>query len=224
VARSHPETEVARLRVALSRIARQIDRQVSNGGMPRTQLSVLGTVAVRKKLGMGELADVEGINPTMLSRVVGRLEADGLVLRAPSAEDRRVIQVGITPAGTKLHNRLRQERTSLLAAHLDGLPDGQATALIELLPALESLAAALRADAPRADAPRADAPRADAPRADAPPAGAPRTGAARTGAPRTGAARTGAARPDAPQPGAARPDAPQPGTQSAGLATTGARR
>jgi DNA-binding MarR family transcriptional regulator len=58
--------DVVRLRGALARIARSIDRQVSGDGLTRTQLSVLGTVARKGSIGVGELADAEGLNPTML--------------------------------------------------------------------------------------------------------------------------------------------------------------
>ncbi len=137
--------EVTRLRLALSRIARQIDRQVSNDGMPRTQLSVLGTVASRQQIGVGELADTEGVNPTMLSRIVGRLEAEGLVIRAPSDDDRRAIVVRITTKGATLHARLRRERTALVADGLAELPDEEVAALMAVVPTLEALVAALRA-------------------------------------------------------------------------------
>ena len=71
--------DVNRLRIAFGRISRTVDRQVSGDSMTRTQLSVLSTVAHLESIGMGELAEYEGLNPTMLSRVVGKLEARGLV-------------------------------------------------------------------------------------------------------------------------------------------------
>ena len=46
------DDDVARLRIALARIARQVDRQVSGDGLTRTQLSVLGTVARLKAVGV----------------------------------------------------------------------------------------------------------------------------------------------------------------------------
>lgn len=136
------ETDASRLRVALGRIARQLDRRVTDDGMTRTQLTVLGTIAKRTQLGMSELAEIEGINPTMLSRIVGKLEDSGFVTRTPDADDRRVIRVEITATGAKAHARTRKIRTQLLAEQLHGLPDEQVTALLDALPALEALAAA----------------------------------------------------------------------------------
>ena len=132
--------DVDRLRIALGRIARQVDRQVSGDGMTRTQLSVLATIARLGPLGLGELADIEGLNPTMLSRVVGKLEASGLVSRAAAEADRRAVRVQTTAAGRALQQRLRRQRSQLFAARLAGLPGEQTERLRAALPALETLA------------------------------------------------------------------------------------
>lgn len=141
--------DVDRLRTAVARIARLVDRQVSGGGMTRTQLSVLTTVARRGPLGISELADIEGLNPTMLSRVLGKLEADGLVSRTATENDRRAVRVQTTPAGRSLHQRLRRQRSQLIAERLTGLPDEQASRLLAALPALESLAEQLKRPEPQ---------------------------------------------------------------------------
>jgi DNA-binding MarR family transcriptional regulator len=138
------DDEVNRLRISLARISRLVDRQVAGDGMTRTQLSVLGTMAREKSLGISELAEIEGLNPTMLSRLVGKLEAAGLLHRTPGTDDRRAVVVEITAAGARLHTRLRRQRTRLFADRLAQLPSGQTDALVAAIPALEALADALR--------------------------------------------------------------------------------
>ena len=138
------DDDVNRLRISLARISRLVDRQIAGDGMTRTQLSVLGTMARAKTLGMSELAEIEGLNPTMLSRLVGKLETAGLLRRTPGIDDRRSVVVEITAEGTRLHTRLRRQRTRLFADRLTALPPGQAEALVDAIPALESLADALR--------------------------------------------------------------------------------
>jgi DNA-binding MarR family transcriptional regulator len=135
----HDIDEVARLRVALAKISRAIDRMSAEDGYTRTQLSVLGTVARLKSVGMGELAEIEGLNPTMLSRVVGQLEAGGLISRGVGETDRRSVQVQATPAGRSLHLKLRRRRTEVLTQQLAELPPGLAVDLLASLPALEAL-------------------------------------------------------------------------------------
>ncbi len=139
--------DVARLRVALARISRAVDRMSAEAGYTRTQLSVLGTVARLKSVGMGELADIEALNPTMLSRVVGQLEAAGLISRGIDAEDRRSVRVQPTAAGRSLHLKLRKRRTDVLGRQLAALPAGQADDLLATLPALEALADQMHASA-----------------------------------------------------------------------------
>jgi DNA-binding MarR family transcriptional regulator len=153
--------DVDRLRIALARISRLVDRQVSGDGMTRTQLSVLATVAKLGPLGISELADIEGLNPTMLSRVLGKLEADGLVSRAASEADRRAMRVQTTPAGRSLHQRLRRQRSQLFAERLTGLSAEQASRLLAALPALETLAEQL--SRPQPHRPQSDRPQSDRP-------------------------------------------------------------
>lgn len=131
---------IDRLRGALTRISRRIDRQVSNGGLTSTQLSVLASVSVRGPIGLGELADAEGVNPTMLSRVVGKLEDGGLVQRESDRDDRRVVRVAVTPAGVRLRKRLLADRSRLLAERLAGLAPQTISVLVAAIPSLEMLA------------------------------------------------------------------------------------
>lgn len=137
------DEDVNRLRISLGRISRLVDRQIAGDGMTRTELAVLGTIARKKLLGMSDLAEIEGLNPTMLSRLMGKLESAGLVRRAPASDDRRSVVVEITSAGARLHTRLRRQRTRLLADRLTDLPADQAETLLGAIPALESLAAAM---------------------------------------------------------------------------------
>ncbi|MDQ2838942.1 MAG: MarR family transcriptional regulator [Actinomycetota bacterium] len=138
------DDDVARLRIALARISRVVDQKSSEDGLTRTQLSILGSVTRLKSIGVSELADLEGVNPTMLSRMLGKLEAAGLVRRVPGAEDRRAVRVEITATGRAMHLRLRRLRTQLFVEQLTELPDGRAAELLAALPALEALAEQMR--------------------------------------------------------------------------------
>jgi DNA-binding MarR family transcriptional regulator len=135
--------DVARLRIALARIARVLDRQSRGHALTGTQASVLGTAARLGPIRISELAEIEGVNPTMLSRIVAKLEESGLLHRHPDPDDRRAALVEPTAEGRALQQRLRDERSRLLAEHLAELPQEHEAGLLTALPALEALANAL---------------------------------------------------------------------------------
>jgi len=135
---------LSQLSVSLRRISRRIDRQVSVGGLTSTEVSILASIARRGPLGLGELAAHEGVNPTMLSRVIGRLEAADLVRRQSSIADRRAIEVVATRKGARMRERLLTHRSQVLAERLAELPPGMADMILNAAPALEALAAALQ--------------------------------------------------------------------------------
>lgn len=136
--------EVGRLRAALARIARSIDRQTPTEGLTLTQMWVLGSVSRLGPVGMTELAEAERINPTMLSRLVGKLTDAGLLERVPDERDGRAVRVRITAEGAALQDRLRIERSRLFTERLAELPEAYAAQLLASLPALEELGHLMR--------------------------------------------------------------------------------
>jgi DNA-binding MarR family transcriptional regulator len=135
---------VTRLRRVIGRLARLLNASSSGEGLTPTQASVLGLVAYRGPLGLAELTELEGLNPTMVSRLVSKLDADGLVRRRPDPADQRVVLLEATDAGRQTHQRILEARTETVAKILDGLSPDVGDALTEALPALEALAEGLR--------------------------------------------------------------------------------
>lgn len=131
---------VSRLRRVIGRLARQLNMTATGEGLTPTQASVLGQIAMRGPLGMAELAELEGLNPTMLSRVVRKLDDDGLIRKLSDPADLRAVQVEITPAGALVQDRLRALRTQVVSECLERLSEGTVAELLQALPAMESLA------------------------------------------------------------------------------------
>jgi DNA-binding MarR family transcriptional regulator len=144
---------VTRLRVVIGRLARELNATATGEGLTPTQASVLGLVTGRGPIGMAELAELEGLNPTMLSRVVGRLDELELVQRRPDPADLRAVRVEVTPAGRRVHQRIRTLRTRVVSLCLERLPDEATRTLLDALPALEALVDELRAAKPDHDQP-----------------------------------------------------------------------
>ena len=136
---------VIRLRRVILRLARHLNAASVGEGLTPTQASVLGIVTRRGPLGLTELTELEGLNPTMLSRVVGKLDSFGLIRRLRDPEDFRAARVEVTPEGEQAYQRIAAQRAAILSERLAGLPPDQEAALVAALPALENLAEDLRA-------------------------------------------------------------------------------
>jgi len=67
---------------------------------------------------MQELGEALHLSQSALSRVVGRLEKDGLAERGMCPDDRRGIFVCITPAGRERHDQARPAHRAALAEAL----------------------------------------------------------------------------------------------------------
>lgn len=131
---------VARLRRVIMRLSRILNESASAEGLTPSQASVLAVVGARGPIGLAGLAEVEGLNPTMLSRIVGKLDAQGLLRRSPHPDDQRAALVEATEAGRATSERIREMRSGTVTKILDGLPADTTTTLLRALPALEALA------------------------------------------------------------------------------------
>ena len=139
---------VTRMRRVIGRLSRLLNAAPVSENLTPTQASVLGLVAHRGPVGMTELADIEGLNPTMLSRVVAKLVDDDLARRLPHPADQRAVQLEATDRGREVHERIIASRTATVAKILDGLSPDVTAKLLDALPAMEALAEGLRTKKP----------------------------------------------------------------------------
>jgi DNA-binding MarR family transcriptional regulator len=89
---------------------------------------------------LSALAEAEGINPTMLSRVIADLAEAGLLARASDEGDRRAAWVKVTARGHRLADRIRRERTDAVKLALERMTAEELDRIERALPALERLA------------------------------------------------------------------------------------
>jgi DNA-binding MarR family transcriptional regulator len=142
--RESDEDSAARLRAAIGRLSRRLRETKAGGGLTPTQISVLFTVVRYGPLPLTELAQREALNPTMLSRVLAYLCEAGLARRSADTADRRVALAEATAAGRRLRERIQRERSAALGVHLAALEPGARKAVLDAIPALETLAERLR--------------------------------------------------------------------------------
>src|SRR3984957_8391371 len=106
---------VARLRGVIPRLARELNDTSTGEGLTPTQYSVLALVRNRGSLGLADLTELEGLNPTMVSRIVKVLDERGLIRRLPDPNDLRAARLEATPMGEQVHDRVRAQRTQVLS-------------------------------------------------------------------------------------------------------------
>jgi DNA-binding MarR family transcriptional regulator len=136
---SHTDAEtVTRLRLALLRTARRL-RQEVQAGVTSSQLSALAVIEREGPVTLGELANLEQVQPPTTTRVVTALEGAGLVERVPHESDRRVTRVQVTAAGNRELDRIRSARDAWLAQRLARLSPADIHRLTDALPVLERL-------------------------------------------------------------------------------------
>ncbi len=109
-----------------------LTRVGAENDLSMTQLRVLAILRGRR-LRMTALADYLGLEKSTMNGLVDRAERRGLVGRAPSAQDRRAVEVFLTPAGVELGERIGPRVASELSGLTNRLAPDDRTTVRELL-------------------------------------------------------------------------------------------
>jgi DNA-binding MarR family transcriptional regulator len=117
-----------------------VRRLATAGELSLPAAAVLTRLARVGPQRLTDLAAAEGVSQPGMTQLVTRLERDGLVTRAPSADDGRVVLVEVTPAGSDLVARRRAQRAAALAELMRRLEPAERAAVRAALPALDRLA------------------------------------------------------------------------------------
>ena len=132
-----PNVLAGRLRLLMVRLSRQLRRR-DPSELTIAQLSALATVVLSGPLGVGQLAEIEGLPSPAATRLADKLEVAGLIARRMNPADRRGVQLVATPAGTELLERRAQVGNAWLAEHLSALSQADRLALERAVAVLES--------------------------------------------------------------------------------------
>jgi DNA-binding MarR family transcriptional regulator len=134
-----PHALAARLRLSMVRLSRQL-RRMDPSELTIAQFSALATVVRSGPLGVGHLAEIEGLPSPAATRLADKLEIAGLVARRMNPADRRGVQLVATPAGTELLERRARIGNAWLAGHVGALCKADRLALERAVTLLESFA------------------------------------------------------------------------------------
>ncbi len=96
------------------------------------QCHVLHLIEPDRPIPMGRLAEALACDASNVTGLIDRLESRGLVRRRPSAEDRRVKALELTPAGVRLRSTVL-ERITKPPDSLSRLSADEQRALVKIL-------------------------------------------------------------------------------------------
>jgi DNA-binding MarR family transcriptional regulator len=101
--------------------------------LDRALFPLLSRVGVEGPIGTVELAALTGRDHSTVSRQVAKLEAMGLVERAPHAKDRRVRLLRPTAAGQTLLDKFRRVRRKMIGEHFADWTEAERQVFLSLL-------------------------------------------------------------------------------------------
>ncbi|MER6526919.1 MarR family transcriptional regulator [Streptomyces sp. NPDC001508] len=102
----------------------ELDRALHGHGLCASDFEVLDLLSQAAGADRGcslrvqEISDRIHLSQSALSRLIARLERDGLVERAMCAEDRRGVRVALTAKGRALHEQVLPVQRSVLTRML----------------------------------------------------------------------------------------------------------
>ena len=131
----------AELRLGVMRLRRRLagERHPDNE-LSLNQMGVLGVLARRGAMTVGELAAAEKVQPPSMTRTVNCLEESGDVVKRPHETDRRQVVVELSEQGRGRVLADRARRDAWLAQRLRELTPDERAVLRQAAPILESLA------------------------------------------------------------------------------------
>jgi DNA-binding MarR family transcriptional regulator len=104
----------------------ELDRELHPHGLGASDFEVLDVLAKGTATDGGssyrvqEISERVHLSQSALSRLIGRLEKDGLVTRCVCPEDRRGVSVALTPRGRALHDEVLPVQRAVLQRTLAG--------------------------------------------------------------------------------------------------------
>lgn len=125
------EAVAAHLHGSALLLLRRLRREGDTTGMTAARISTLHALVELGPLPLGSLAAVEQVRPATMSRIVSRLERDGLVRREQLPRDKRSVRVRVTAKGVRALGRARTDRVEGLAERLERLTPKELAVLRE---------------------------------------------------------------------------------------------
>jgi DNA-binding MarR family transcriptional regulator len=131
------------LHSAAIHLLRGVRREDDRTGVGPARLSALSVLVFAGPMRLSQLARIEQVKPPTMTKVVGGLEAAGLVRRQQDSEDARAIKIEATRRGIRLLQEGRRRRVLRLAEGLQSLDLEEVTLLGRAAAIIEQIAVRL---------------------------------------------------------------------------------
>lgn len=130
--------QASHLRLAIARTARRL-RQEANSPLSPTLTAALATIERHGPLTPSELARRERIQRPNATKMIARLEQDGLVHRTGDPADARSSLISISDEGHRMLVEARSKKDAFLSERLDQLSRADRETLARAAALLEDL-------------------------------------------------------------------------------------
>ncbi len=123
----------------LSRLISQLMRkQLSQGPITMQQCYTLEALITGPK-AMTVLASEVALHQSTLTRIVEKLEKQGLVIRTRKPKNQRMVEVSITEKGEDVYNHLLEHNLQLISVLIDQIPKDRQITVLESMDFLVTL-------------------------------------------------------------------------------------
>ena len=142
-----PEESVGYLmKRILSTVADEIEREMGPNGLTNAQWIPLFKLYMGPASTVAELARECQLDAGAMTRLLDRLEAKGLLKRVRSIDDRRVVNLELTPEGRTAAKQIPQVLCRVQNAHMQGFTHAEWETLKSFLRRILETARAIQAD------------------------------------------------------------------------------
>ena len=138
------------MRQILSSVAQQVSRELEPGGLTNAQWMPMLKLYLGKASTVAELARQCQLDTGSMTRLLDRMEAKGFLKRTRSSEDRRVVNIELTPEGREAAKEIPAVLSRVQNAHLAGFSVEEWQALKAYLRRILETAHTLQAAAEKA--------------------------------------------------------------------------
>lgn len=128
-----------RLHSAAIHLLRRLRKEDDAAGISASRLSALSVVVFAGPVTMGQLAAAEQVSAPTMTRLIGAMERDGLVVREDDAEDGRIVWIRATAKGSRILHDARRRRVAALTDELAALDGAELRLLARAAEIVERL-------------------------------------------------------------------------------------